>query len=160
MPESVTIALIAGLSAAITAIITGMIAALASRRNKSAEAYKTVIEADEILTRVRAAQLENDGRMYDMVQSLRIEMLANERRCTDRIDALEHGRNEDKRQLAAARQLQLSLENEIAVLRERYEGQIMQLQAENVKLKAQLDRLASRVETGELASGKHDIPKG
>jgi septal ring factor EnvC (AmiA/AmiB activator) len=164
MSDIVLVALIAAVPAVLTAIVAG-VTAVQARRNKRAEADKTQAEAEEIMTRVRAAQLVNAAEMMGQINQLRGEMLVNEAKCSERLEVLERGRESDRRQLAAAKELQQSLENEIAKLQTRLRQmeaaeavrieEMRRLQAENEKLKAKIERLASRVDTSELDSGAH-----
>ncbi len=150
MTDTITIAIITAVPA-VLAILGGAYAAYTARRSRMAEANKTNAEADEIFGRVRAMYYESERHMLE-----RLAALEKERgECTARITALEQERARYERLLIEARRLQETLEYDIGHLRNQYEAQIMQLKAENLELRQKMERLAKRVETGELGSGKH-----
>lgn len=153
MSETVIIAAISSITTLLVTVTGGAIAALASRRNKQAEAQKTEAEAeqiaaqaDQISAQVRVLYLENERHLLERVAVLERDKYT----CATRLDALEMERRRDALLLMESRRVQESLETELSTMRERYEGQIMQLHQENKELRQKLERLASRVETGEL----------
>lgn len=161
MNERVLLAIIAIL-VPLAAVVAGFYTAYQTRRTRHNEADKVRAEADEIFERVRAMQWEREQAM-----TARLGQLEKDRReLADRLEAVEmelhltRKRYEDdlivekrKREELAltAKRVQESLEAELQQLRE----MVDHLTKENTTLQAKIKQLASRVETGELGSGKH-----
>lgn len=150
MADTVIIALIAAVPA-ILGILAGLYTAVSAKRNRQSEAAKAEAEAGEIQARARALILQNE----ELLLARLVALERGKDDCANRIDALENERVRYERLIIESNRLQQSLEQEIADLRAKYEAEIMKLKAENEKLRQTLERLASRVETGELDSGVH-----
>jgi hypothetical protein len=153
MSDAVIIAIIA-VAVPSVAAITGLYTAVSAKRNRQSEADKAEAEAGEIRARARSLILQNEA-------TLLARLLALERGkddCAARIAALENERVRYERLIMKSNQLQQALEQELSDLREKYEAQIMGLKGENEKLRQKVERLANRVETGELGSGAHQTP--
>lgn len=158
MSETVMLAIIA-VAVPLIAALTGLYSTRLSRQNKLAEAHKTEAEAEEIFTRVRAAQWQHEQEMANRITILEFER----RNLADRLEAIEDElkrtraryekdlakeRRRYEETAAHAKRVQESLETELHALRE----MVDHLTKENARLHEQIKRLASRVETGELGS--------
>lgn len=161
MSEPILLAIIA-VATPLVAALTGLYSARISQRNKQEEAGKTRAEGEEVFERVRLMQWEREQAMLARLASLE----KDRRDLSDRLEAVEMELHLTKKRydddlaaerrkydaaIQAARKVQESLEGELLSLRK----MVNHLTQENQDLHAKMKQLASRVETGELGSGKH-----